>query len=355
MTVLIAGGGVAGGAAACLLGERATVVERERAPHHKVCGEFVSWEAQDALARLGLDAPGLGGVPIGAVRLVHGGRTATARLPRAGLGLSRLVMDEALLRQAAARGARVLRGHAVRRVVPGGLEVQGLGVLPAERVLLATGKHDLHGSRRQAGPGPLVGFKMHYRLVPAVAAAVAGHVEVVLFPGGYAGLQCVEGGVANLCLLIRRELARDGWDGVLRHLAATCPHLAARLDGAVAQWPRPLSVAGVPYGFVHRPAAGDPAHLRRLGDQMGVIPSFSGDGMAVALHTAFAAAGTVDAAVFHTRMRRDLAGQIGRAMLLHRAGQAMPGVVATALRAWPGAMVWVARLTRVPAACLAWG
>ena len=57
-SVLVAGGGVAGAAAACLLAQRGRevlLVERERGPHDKICGEFVSGEAVDALARLGID------------------------------------------------------------------------------------------------------------------------------------------------------------------------------------------------------------------------------------------------------------------------------------------------------------
>ena len=357
MTALVVGGGVAGAAAACLLGPGATLVERERGPHDKICGEFVSWEAQDALRHLGVDAAALGGAPIHSVRLVHGACAITVPLPRPGIGLSRRVLDEALLARAAERGATVLRGHAVRRLVPGGAEVSGLGRLQAARVLLATGKHDLRDVRREVTAAPLVGLKMYYRLHPAAAAALEGHVEVILFPGGYAGLQMVEGGRANLCLLIQQrtfDAAGAAWGGVVAHLCRHSPTLAARLDGAVPLLDRPVAIARVPYGFVHRPGPADPPGVLRLGDQMGVIPSFSGDGMAIALHTAFAAVEQTDAAAFHRRMRTDLRGQIGRAMVLHRLGQSVPGMLATAARAWPGALALVARLTRVPERRLAW-
>jgi flavin-dependent dehydrogenase len=358
MTVLVAGGGRAGAAAACLLGDRATLIERETGPHDKICGEFISWEAQDALARLGIDLAALGAVPIDAVRLIHGAALSRATLPRPGASLSRRVLDEALLLQAANSGARIMRGHAVRRLMPDGLDVDGLGHLGARRILLATGKHDLRGARRRGQPEDLVGLKMHYRLAPAQAAALAGHVEVVLFPGGYAGLQPVEDGLANLCLLIQRpvfDAAGADWPGVVGHLNRTAPWLAARLDGAQQRLDRPVAIFRVPYGFVHRAAPEDQPNVLRLGDQMGVIPSFSGDGMAIALHTAFAAVATLDdPAAYHARLRRDLHGQIGRAMLLHRLGQAQPRLLTLAARAWPGALALVARLTRVPSASLAW-
>jgi flavin-dependent dehydrogenase len=351
MTTLIAGGGLAGAAAACLLGPEATLVERETGPHDKVCGEFISWEAQDALARLGIDPAALGGAPIDHVRLVHDNTTVTAKLPGRGIGLSRRILDEALLTQAAKNGARILRGHTIRRLLPGGLNVDGIGPLTAQRTLLATGKHDLRNARRDRTPEPLIGLKMFYRLSPAQTAELAGHVEIILFPGGYAGLQPIEDNQANLCLLIDRphfEAAGNTWSGLIARLTHTTPHLATRLDDATQLLPRPVAIARIPYGFVHAPGPADPPNLFRLGDQMGVIPSFSGDGMAIALHTAFAAANAPSAQAYHRAMRRTLRPQIGRAMLLHRLGQAHPQLLTLAAQALPAALPWIARLTRVP-------
>ena len=359
MKVLIAGGGVAGAAAACLLGPEATLIEREAGAHDKICGEFVSTEAQQYLLRLGVDPAALGGAPIDAVRLVHRGRVARAPLPFRGYGLSRRVLDSALLDRAAQAGAGVLRGHAVRAVLPAGLEVVGQGRLPADAVLLATGKHDLRGVRRVPArpPEDLVGLKMYLRLAPAQAAALAGHVEVVLFRGGYAGLQLIEGAAANLCLLVRRDrfaAAGGDWAGLQDGLERECAHLRTRLAGAAPLLDRPLSIFRVPYGYVHRPGPDDPPGLFRLGDQVGVIPSFTGDGVSIALHSAFAAVGALqgDAAAYHRRMRLDLSGQIGRASVLLRAGRLAPGLAVGAARAWPGALRWIAAMTRVPAGAL---
>lgn len=357
MTTLIAGGGLAGAAAACLLGPKAILIEREAVAHDKICGEFISWEAQDALARLGIDPALLGGAAINRVRLVHDRTIAESALPGQGIGLSRRILDEAVLQKAASNGATIHRGHAVRALTKGGLTVDGMGDLQASRVLLATGKHDLRNARRRGTPEPLIGLKMFYRLTAAQSAAIADHVEVVLFPGGYAGLQPVENGLANLCLLIARphfDAAGATWPGVVDHLKRTSPHLAARLDGAAEQLDRPAAIFRVPYGFVHAPAAEDLPNVLRLGDQMGVIPSFSGDGMAIALHTAFAAANAPSAEAYHAEMHRHLRGQIGRAMTLHRLGQSQPGLLAIAARAWPGALAWLARLTRVRPATVAW-
>ena len=360
MTALIAGGGVAGAAVACLLGPDALLVEREAAAHDKICGEFISAEAQGYLARLGLDVAALGGAPIHSVRLVHGGRMAAAPLPFRGYGLSRRVLDAALLDLAARRGAQVVRGHAVRGVLPAGLDVAGQGKLDGDAVFLATGKHDLRGVRRSpaAPPEDLVGLKMYFRLAPEQVAELDGHVELLLLRGGYAGLQLIEGGTANLCLLVRRErfaAAGGSWPGLQDALERESQHPRRRLAGAGALLDRPLSIFRVPYGYVHRAAVEDRPGLFRLGDQAAVIPSFTGDGVSIAMHTAFAAVDAMrggGAAAYHRAMRRHLSGQVARAGLLLRAGRAAPGLAVGAARVWPGALRWVASMTRVPAAAL---
>ena len=346
--LLIAGGGPAGAAAACALaaaGERVTVMERNPGPADKICGDFLSVEAQHYLARLGVDPLALGGQAIGQVRLVRGARIAQAMLPFRGIGLSRRTLDEALLRAAAARGAEVLRGVTVARLAP-------------DIRFLATGKHDVRGGARvlAAPPEPLVGFKTYFRLAPAQAGALAGAVEVVLFAGGYAGLQPVEGGRATLCLLAHRDrLARlgGGWPALLDDLCAESPHLHARLAGAVPLLARPLSIARVPYGFLHAPRPRETVF--RLGDQACVIPSFAGDGMAIALHSAALAAASHLAGHapqhYHRRLRHDVAGPMRRAAALYRLGRGAAGqaLLFQALHLWPGLLGRLAAATRIAA------
>ncbi len=355
MKVLIAGGGVAGAAAACLLGPDSVLVERTTAAHDKMCGEFVSAEAIDYLRRLGVDPVALGAVPVHGVRLVYGTMVAEARLPFPAVGLSRRRLDAALLDAAAARGATVLRGHTVRRVTDGVAEVAGLGRFVGHKLFLATGKHDVRGVPRTPAREPenLVGLKMYLAVEATQAAALAGLVEVIVFRGGYGGLQAVEGGGVNLCLLLERDVfaeAGESWQGVQAMLEAESPHLAARLNGARTLLDRPLAIARVPYGFVHRPSAGDPADVYRLGDQAAVIPSFSGDGVSMALHSAFAAAGSLrgDSAAYHARLQRDVGAQVARAWTIYRAGRLAPGLLTRGAVLWPGALRWAARLTRLP-------
>jgi flavin-dependent dehydrogenase len=360
--VLVIGGGPAGAAAATALaeaGRRVVIIERTAGSHDKVCGEFISEETTRYLHALGIEPRALGAEPIEAVRLSAGGPAAATMLPFTALSLSRRTLDEAMLQGAAARGAELLRGVRVRALQrqQGGWQarLEDGALIAGDTVFLATGKHDLKGWRRPPGRQPdLVAFKMHWRLAPVEAAALARHVELVFFEGGYGGLEPIEGGRVNLCLLVRKqrlaELGRS-WPQVIAAIRAASPLLDARLGGATPCWRRPLALASIPYGYV-APAAVDGPY--RLGDQAAVIPSFSGDGMAIALHSARLAArcylGGGHVADYQRRLARDLGQGMRLASLLSRALVRRPyqRILEAAARMQPRLMARVASATRVP-------
>jgi flavin-dependent dehydrogenase len=361
--IAVVGGGLAGASVAGQLasaGRDVLLIEREAGPHDKVCGEFLSREAQLYLQALGIDLAALGAVPIGSLGLAAGDRLVSTRLPFQAMSLSRRVLDEAVLAYARARGVRVQRG---RRVTGAEIAMSGVrlrledgAVVTARTAILATGKHDLRGHARPAGrQNDLIGFKMMFTLTPRQRAALSGRVELLLFAGGYAGLQPVEGERANLCLLVRRDrFAAIGrsWGALLTAIGSETPLLAARLQDARPEWEKPLTIAGVPYGLVMRPPA--PDGLWRLGDQAAVIPSFSGDGMSIALHSARLAASAYlegrSAAEFQARLATDIGAQVWRAtwlsrIFVHRRPQR--GLLAAA-RLLPAALNLGVALTRVP-------
>lgn len=366
--VVIVGGGPSGASSACLLASQGlgpVVLERDTEPRHKICGEFISIEAQHYLAALGIDLMALGGIRIGKIRVVSGRGSAETTLPFEGIGLTRRTLDEALLRQAQARGARVVRGSVASAITPDGsgfnVSIRGAEPLRAEAVFLATGKHDLHVPKRPSGHSgdDLVGFKTYWRTTESQRVALERAVEIVLFDSGYAGLQCVEGGMVNLCLLVRQrvlEKAGRSWDRLLPYLLRESSHLRERLDGAVPLLGKPLTIANVPYGYLHGLGPTEAQGLFRLGDQMGVIPSFCGDGIAMALHTGrvasliYAQQGNA-ASTYHARVRNDMERPIRLASRLYDLSCMRLGRLAliVACRFYPGILGTLASWTRVHA------
>lgn len=365
---IVVGGGPAGAAVAtrlARLGREVVLLERTAGPAGKVCGEFLSSEAVRYLTALGVDLRALGAEPIEGLRFCMGSSVAEVGLPFPAAGLSRRLLDEALLDRAAAEGVDVRRGMKVTSLTrestmwtahtANGFEFFG------NDAFLATGKHDLRMYKRpEGGQDDLVAFKLHWRLSPRQAAELRGHVELALFRSGYAGLQPVEFGRANLCLVIRRRrLAQldQRWEHVLDALCHESPHLARRLDGAEPCSTRPLAVSSIPYGYVCEESNG----LWRLGDQAVVIPSLVGDGMAIALHSAelaagiYRCAGTADE--YQQRLANDVRRQVDLAMVLSRAMVWWPSqmLLARLARLWPRLLVTTAARTRIDEGALVSG
>ncbi len=342
--ILVLGAGPAGCAAATLLaraGRDVLLLDREPTPREVVCGEFLGPDAAAAFAALGLDVAALGGVPIARLRVAAGRRDTTAPLPFPAHGLPRRTLDAALAEAARAAGATLARGRTVLSAERRGglwhLRLRDGAALAAPILVLATGKHALRGQPRLPARPGATGLKLH---LPGLDAA--GTVHLLPFPGGYAGLQPTPGG-ANLCAAIHDDpgpAARDA-SIFLARVAADSDLAASLLSDAAPDADRPLAVAGVPYGFLHRPARDDPPGLYRVGDQSAVIPSLTGDGIAMALHSGLLAARAIlegrPAAHHHAAWAR-------RA----RHPMAWAGMIAAVLHAAPSALLLGAALPVLP-------
>ncbi len=359
--VLIVGGGVAGCAASIALarkGRSVTLIERESTPRHKVCGEFLSGEALEDLHALGIDVASLGAVPLTYVRLAASRRAAEAPLPFAAASLTRKALDTALIAAAIAAGVRIERGRSVRSLNRsiGNLWQATLddgAKYEAPAAFLATGKHDLRGHSRPKDPHQWVAFKMYYRISAGQTADLGDASELTLYAGGYGGIQPVEDGVTNFCCVVqRRYFERAGlrWEALLAKMKQDCPHLTMRLEGAEPLLEKPITVTHIPYGYLRRTTEDG---LYCIGDQAAVIPSFTGDGISIALHTGRRAAAAYlsaeSAPVFQPKLR---AAMLPQMRLAEAAAKGLNNALARAvlpfcLRVWPGAMRVTARLTRV--------
>lgn len=292
------GGGLAGAASALELarnGVRVALIERSATPALKVCGDFLSREARELLRVLGVDIVALGAREVHTFRLVNGRASADAALPFAAAGLSRLRLDEALIAQAKAAGAEVIRGEAVTAL---DLEAGLVRVrtptreLSADTAVLATGKHNLRGWPRRACA--MTAFKMPAELSSAATRALREVVQLATYRGGYVGACNVEEGATTICWLLDADaMSRAGsdWTAHLAFIARQCPVMGDLLSGARFLSARPAAVAAVPYGYKRHGVIAP--NVFPVGDQLAVIPSFTGDGTSLALSSGLAAAQAV--------------------------------------------------------------
>jgi flavin-dependent dehydrogenase len=357
---LVIGGGLAGSMAGLRLaaaGRDVTLVEREPGPKPKVCGEFLSAEAVGYLRQCGVDPIELGARQVRRLRFSASSRTIEAQLPFPALALSRSVLDEELLKRAEERGCRVMRGVAIEKLTRHGdawcARAGDDGVFRAGHLFLASGKHDLRGWGRPAGAqNDLIGFKMHWRLAAKQAEALAGGIELIVFPGGYGGMVTVEDDSANLSLVVRREIFQSmhGWGDLLSHMRSASRLLDQRLRGAKPKWERPFAISSIPYGYLSHAADG----CWRVGDQAAVIPSFTGDGMAIALHSAALAVETFLGGGAVEKYQDALASQLRRGMKIAialsrlMASRTAQSLAPAAMAVLPLALTGIATRTRIP-------
>jgi flavin-dependent dehydrogenase len=109
---VVIGGGVAGASVAfhlTKLGYKVALLEKAQGPHHKVCGEFLSFESMGYLKEMGIfignDTPVIKHFQFSSPRSNTG-----FTFPFPGRGISRYKLDEELLNNAKERGVQVLRG-----------------------------------------------------------------------------------------------------------------------------------------------------------------------------------------------------------------------------------------------------
>ena len=321
--VAVVGAGPAGAAAAILLaraGWSVALIERQAFPRRKVCGECIAASNLALLDALGIGAQieARAGAELRRVALMHGDETIVATLPpgegahRWGRAIGREHLDTWLGDAAAAAGAtrfqpaalESIAGRAgdfalnIRSIAGHGDDVE----LRAGVVVAAHGSWEPLPSERQArrdtrAGSDLFAFKANFR-----AAAIAPDLLPVLsFPGGYGGMVVADDGIASLAGCIRddrlqglREArpgarAGDVFEAMLRR---ECRGVAAALEGATRQGPWLASGPLRPGVRLGRRGEGDDG-VFRIGNAAGEAHPIVGEGISMALQSAFVLAALI--------------------------------------------------------------
>ena len=374
---IVVGAGPAGSTLATLLaraGWSVALVEKQPFPRRKVCGECIAASNLPLLEAIGIGArfDALAGPALRRVVLMHGAASVPAQLPSVshaphphGRAMGRETLDTLLLDAAREAGAHIFQPASVLAIdgAPGAWHCTLRGpagatasVLHSRCVIAAHGSWEALASEREPRrmrrrASDLFAFKANF----ANAAIPEGDLAVLGFDGGYGGMVQADAGLATLACCIRRDR--------LDALRRAAPALAA---GAAVQALLEREVAGVRIAL--RRARRDGAWLAagplapgirlrsddrilRIGNAAGEAHPIIGEGMSMALQSAWLLAGLLIAgsapgtappcdiaATYARRWRREFAPRLvlaaGFAHLAMRpaGAAALTGIA----RLWPG-------------------
>lgn len=331
--IAVVGAGPAGASAAIRLaqnGFRVTLVEREKFPRHKLCGEFISPECLAHFRELGVldEMLAAGGERIAkTVFYEPGGKSVSVPSEwffqggAGALSLSRAEMDFRLLERAGNVGVEVWQETQAIGLLTENENVCGVktrGKNGATREIIADLTIDATGRARILGKlaekeiyrkgdaeeklrvtsdelrtaknkqrtkdkgqkTKLVGFKTHLKN----AEIESGVCEIYFFRGGYGGLSRVENGLANHCFLIQSEIVKK-FGGDAAKIVREIVFQNTRAEAAMKNAQNDFAWLAVSVeGFGARDLNPAP-RLVAIGDAGAFIDPFTGSGMLMALES----------------------------------------------------------------------
>jgi len=281
--LIVVGAGPAGSACAITAaraGAKVLLLEKDRFPRHKVCGEFVSSESLGLLRGL------LGEKNLSSHILVSGARffvdNKCLRFPvsPAAQSIPRYELDAALFETAQRAGATTREGvtvHNVQREKTFQIATSE-NSFTAKAVVNATGRWSKLRQFDVAGKKKWLGLKAHF-----TEQSPAPSVDLYFFPGGYCGVTPVDTNAVNACAMVRADVARS-LDGVF----AKEPELWRRSRSWKSLFP-PVTTSPLYFQEPETESAG----MMLAGDAAGFIDPFAGDGISLALQSGVLAAETI--------------------------------------------------------------
>lgn len=315
--VFIAGGGLGGLVSAILLarkGYHVVLCEKKVYPFHRVCGEYISGETIPFLTTHGLfpnsfNPPIINQFGLSSVN----GNYARVHLDSGGFGISRFTYDFHLAKLAQEAGVELFTNTEVLNFQFQN-ELHSIetsrGTFNARVVLTAHGKRSkldkTLGRTFMNERSPWVGVKHHIKYTHP-----SDLIELHNFPGGYCGISNVESGITNLCYLVHRnQLRQEGTIANLeQNILAKNPYLHKILTNANFLFQEPEVINEV--NFSSKTLIEN--HALMIGDSAGLIPPLSGNGMAMAIHSAKIASELV-----HAFLKKDITRATMEKMYQHK-------------------------------------
>ena len=286
--LIVAGGGPAGSAcaiSAARAGAKVLLLEKDRFPRQKVCGEFVSPESLGLLRGLlkngSLEHDLFSSAPqVVSSRIFLDNKSLTLPVSPPAQSIPRFDLDPALFHGARNNGVTAREGVAVNEVRRNDL----FHVVAAEQTY--TGRAVINASGRWskltqfdvAGKDKWLGLKAHF-----TEASPPQSVDLYFFAGGYCGVTPVGANAVNACAMVRSDVAHT-----LDEVFAKEPRLFERSRA----W-QPLFTAVTTSPLYFREPETECEGMLLAGDAAGFIDPFAGDGISLALQSGSLAAESI--------------------------------------------------------------
>jgi flavin-dependent dehydrogenase len=248
------------------------LLEKDRFPRQKVCGEFVSAESLELLGLLLGEKELHSYKPVNSARFFVDGKCVRLPLSPAARSIPRYAMDAALFQAARQAGAATLDGTTVL----GMRKEQAFQVETAEQTFSAPAMVNASGRWSKLTQFDVtekqrwLGLKAHF-----AESMPPASVDMYFFPGGYCGVTPVDAQSVNACAMVRAEAARS-----LDEVFALHPELQHR----ASDW-QPLFPTVTTSPLYFRQPETESEGMLLAGDAAGFIDPFAGDGISLALQS----------------------------------------------------------------------
>ena len=288
--VIIVGGGLAGLSSAIHLSKAnlsVLVIEKNRYPKHKVCGEYISNEVLPYLKFLDIDVFSLGAKQIDKFQLsTTQSKLISSTLPLGGFGISRFCLDNALASKAIETGSEILE-DSVEDIQFSNDEF--LVTTKSEKTFKAKIVIGAYGKRSNLDVKLNRKFMKRKSPYLAVKTHVKGDfpddvVALHNFEGGYCGVSKVENNHINLCYITNFN-AFKGYKNIedfQQKVLYKNRYLKAVFTTTNSVFEEPLSISQISFD-TKKPID---HHIIMCGDTAALIHPLCGNGMSMAIRSA---------------------------------------------------------------------
>lgn len=288
--VIVVGGGLAGLTSALHLSKKGAsvlLVEKNKYPRHKVCGEYISNEVLPYLKALDFDPFDFGAIDIVDFKLsTVGSRSINSKLPEGGFSISRYRMDSELAKKAIENGVQILHSTVTNIEFKNDqfdVYTNQNGHFSSEFIIGSFGKRSNLDVKMKRGfineSSPFLAVKAHYK-----GNFPANTVELHNFKGGYCGVSKVENDSINVCYLTDYQSFKKfkSIESFQNKVLSENRFLKQMFDSFELIFEKPLAISQVSFSS-KSPVEN---HILMCGDSAGMIHPLAGNGMSMAIKAA---------------------------------------------------------------------